>query len=186
MPTGTEVPWTGLLLAGGRSRRMGQDKARLDWRGQSLLSHQRELLRRAGAARVLVSGDYPEEGGIPDRLPGRGPLGGLHAVTAGLDDGPLLILPIDMPNVAPEWIAALARHPASCAHYLDHVLPMRLALGPTVRAWLAAALRQPSPQDRSLRALHAHCRGELLPLPPGAAAGLANCNTPEDWRKLLS
>ena len=43
-----------LLLAAGESRRMGQLKALLPWRGAPLLSHQVSTLRQAGADRVVV------------------------------------------------------------------------------------------------------------------------------------
>jgi molybdopterin-guanine dinucleotide biosynthesis protein A len=179
----TDVPWVGVLLAGGCSRRMGRDKAGLTWRGRPLLQHQRDLLLAAGASRVVVSGDYPQAQGIPDAVPDQGPLGGLLAVSAVLEDGPLVVLPIDMPQIPPALLAALARAPARCAHYRGHVLPLRLPLDAALRAWLAQSLRHP-PELRSLRALHAVCGGTTLPLPPDEAHLLVNCNTPGEWEAL--
>ena len=43
-----------ILLAAGESSRMGQLKALLPWRGQSLLKHQVSALREGGADRVVV------------------------------------------------------------------------------------------------------------------------------------
>lgn len=70
----------GIVLAGGRSSRMGRDKALLPWHGRTLLEHMRGLLRQAGAQRVWVSGAYPAFAGIPDRIAHCGPLGGLYSV----------------------------------------------------------------------------------------------------------
>lgn len=44
----------GVGLAGGRSSRTGSDKACLPRRGQPMLEYMRDLLRLAGAERVLV------------------------------------------------------------------------------------------------------------------------------------
>ena len=43
-----------ILLAAGESRRMGQSKALLPWRGVSLLEHQVAALKAGGADRVIV------------------------------------------------------------------------------------------------------------------------------------
>ncbi len=183
--TRTEPGWTGVLLAGGRSRRLGRDKAGLLWQGRTLLEHQRAQLQAAGAARVVVSGDYPDAGAVPDTVSDLGPVGGLMAVAATLEDGPLLVLPIDMPRVSPALLAALAQAPAGCAHYAGHVLPLRLTLDAALRRWLDARMDRPS-EVRSLRALHADFGGITLPLPAGAEALLANCNTPEQWEAMAS
>ena len=182
--TATESAWTGVVLAGGRSSRMGRDKAGLPWQGRPLLQHMGELLRAAGAARIVVSGDYPEAGGIPDAERGLGPLGGLAGVADALPDGPLLIVPVDMPMLDAPLLARLAGSTARCACYRDHMLPMWLQLDARLRDWLQEALRQP-PKQRSLHALHAAQDGVFLPLPDAAIARLDNLNTPEQWQEAV-
>ena len=89
-----------LILAGGRSRRMGRDKASLIWRGHSLLDHARRLAQAAGADPVLISG---RKDGLADPLPDLGPAGGVLALVrhwqAAVDCLPArwLLLPVDMP-----------------------------------------------------------------------------------------
>ena len=183
LATRTDPPWTGLLLAGGRSRRMGRDKAGLVWNGRTLLELQSQRLADAGARRVLVSGDYPQHQSVPDLRPEQGPLGGLQAVAEQIEDGPLVVLAIDMPQVTPELLATLARTPARSAHYRGHILPLRIELDPALRAWLRDSHRRP-PAERSLRALFAECGGIILPLPEDGERLLANCNTPEEWEAL--
>lgn len=72
------------ILAGGQSRRMGRDKALLNWRGQPLLAHMVATARAAGAAQVLISGDPAQYAAfgpcVPDQWPGCGPLGGIASV----------------------------------------------------------------------------------------------------------
>jgi molybdopterin-guanine dinucleotide biosynthesis protein A len=183
--TGTESGWTGVVLAGGQSRRMGRDKATLVWRGKTLLEHMCIRLQEAGATRIVVSGAVPEKGGVPDRVPGLGPLGGIASVAAVLDDGPLLVVPVDMPLIEPEWLARLAACQARCACYQGHMLPLWLQLDALSRRVLSDVLQHP-PKDRSLKTLHAGQQGVFLPLPEQAATCLVNLNTPEQWQEVAS
>ncbi|KGM53777.1 hypothetical protein N800_03260 [Lysobacter daejeonensis GH1-9] len=180
--TGTEPdPWTGVLLAGGRSSRMGRDKAHLAWRGQTLLAHACATLRTAGAANVIVSGHYPECAGIPDAEPGLGPLGGLASVVQAMPDGVLVVVPVDMPLLTPALLQLLASQDATaCVAYRDHILPMRLRLDDRCRTAIARLVDDPAAR-RSLRALHEALGGEFIPAPTEHLAELVNCNTPQQW-----
>lgn len=180
--TGTESdPWTGVVLAGGRSSRMGRDKAHLAWRGQTLLAHACATLRDAGATNVIVSGPYPECGGIPDTEPGLGPLGGLASVIDAVPDGVLMVVPVDMPLLTPALLQLLAGHDATaCAAYRDHILPMRLRVDDRCRTAIARLVSDPTAR-RSLRALHEALGGKFIPAPSEHLAALVNCNTPQQW-----
>lgn len=103
-------PLSGIVLAGGGSRRMGTCKAALKLSGQTLLERQAEKLRALGIRDILLSGeDCPALPGtrvIPDALPRRGPLGGLHACLRAAEHPACLVLSVDTP-LAPR--AALAK-----------------------------------------------------------------------------
>src|SRR5690606_4049414 len=121
----------GAVLAGGRSSRMGRDKALLRLDGRTLLARSRDILEQAGADRVFISGRPEEEDGIADLLPHAGPPGGLYSVLAhlrrkeGLDGSPLLLIPVDMPYLEVEAVARLpqALGGAAAARYQDEVFP---------------------------------------------------------------
>lgn len=113
-----------LVLAGGFSRRMGQDKARLPWGELPLLLH---VIERLGslAAGVVVSarpgqelpaGDYLR---VDDRRPGEGPLAGLAeglAVAGGGGTIPVAVAACDYPFVDPAlYTALLAAAPGAAA-----------------------------------------------------------------------
>lgn len=182
MATRINAPWTGVVLAGGRSSRMGTDKARLLWHGTPLLLHMQNLLAEAGASQVIVSGDYPGVCSIPDVVIELGPLGGLASVTDVLSDGLLIVVPVDMPLITPTALASLAASHGRCVCYRDHMLPMRLQLDAHLRSWLKQALSL-APRDRSLHALHTAMSGRFLPLPDDSDNQLGNFNTPEEWRE---
>lgn len=179
--------WNALLLAGGRSTRMGRDKAMLDWHGQPLLAAQLQHLKQLGATQLRVSGDYPEYGGIPDTHPDLGPIGGLHGALAAATDGCWLVVPIDMPVLQWSHLQPLIEAPPalSAICYRHHMLPLRLILDDRVRMLLNVLIDRPDPQlGRSLRALHAGLAGAYIDCPNALLAGLSNCNTPQEWQAL--
>ena len=138
------MEWYGVVLAGGRSSRMGEDKAGLLWRGERFLDlAMRRLEALVGAERVWASGEGRGEKCVPDRKPGLGPLGGLHAVCERLPGGAgLLVSPVDMPLLQEEELArlrdALSRSGILAAQFEGVPLPMALRVGAQCRAALAA------------------------------------------------
>ncbi len=180
---GAAIPaWNGIVLAGGRSSRMGRDKAMLPWCGRTLLDHMRDRLREAGAARVVISGDYPDPDAIADRIGDGGPAAAFAQLASVLEDGPWLLVPVDMPLLDAATLRVLAASRADCAMFAGHPLPMRIVLGSHSRAVLAEILAAPAPR-RSLRAIHQALAGEVVAI-EGGEARLRNCNTPEEWEVL--
>lgn len=103
---------SGIILAGGLSRRMAQDKAWLVWNGQPLLSHVVQTLR-PWVEEVLVSArpgqllpPVPARV-VTDRMEGAGPLGGLEAGLSGMRTPYALAVACDMPWLSPDLIKAM-------------------------------------------------------------------------------
>lgn len=99
------------ILAGGRSTRMGADKAFLDWHGRPLIEH--ALTLACGVAEsVRIVGSRKKFGTdkdvIEDAFPGCGPLAGIHAGLAASASELNLILAVDMPFVEPRFLEYLA------------------------------------------------------------------------------
>jgi len=108
----------GVLLAAGRSVRMGRDKALLDCGGEPLWRRQWRLLEQAGAAEIFLSA-RPEQDWVPqgvttlaDAVADAGPLAGITAALARCKTTHLIVLAVDLPRMAPEWFRQLA---ADCA-----------------------------------------------------------------------
>lgn len=175
--------FVGLVLAGGRSSRMGRDKASLVYGGRSLLEHAIATLREAGAGQVLVSGDRP--GGIADRMPGLGPVGGIDAALEVLADGLVLVTPVDMPRLGACTLRRLAEAAVlvRSATFDGHPLPWAFRVDTAGREAVSAVMARED-GDRSLRALQARLDTVALAVSDDAAGQLVNINTPVDWDAL--
>lgn len=174
--------WRAVVLAGGRSSRMGRDKALLPWGDATLLTHTHTLLREAGADEVVVSGDRPDVGGVRDDIPDTGPMGALAQLMPRLCDGTWIVVPVDMPLLSADLLAALRANGAACVHVEDHPLPMCLRVDGHVRA-IVDEIGQHRGRTCSLRALQERLHATRLPARPWQSV-LRNCNTPEDWAAL--
>jgi len=174
--------WRAVLLAGGRSSRMGTDKALLPWGEGTLLEHAHALLLDAGAQQVVVSGDRPDLDGVPDTQPDTGPMGALAQLAPRLQDGAWLVVPVDMPRLSTGLLHALLSVDAACACVEEHPLPMALRLDAGVRA-VIQDIGTRTGRERSLRALQQRLHAVRLPATPWRDA-LRNCNTPDDWALL--
>jgi molybdopterin-guanine dinucleotide biosynthesis protein A len=96
------------VLAGGRSSRMGTDKAFLEIGGKTLLDRAMAIAR-AASENVRVVGP-PEKFGpsaVPDLFPGQGPLAGIHAALRASDTETNLILAVDCPFIPPKFVRVL-------------------------------------------------------------------------------
>jgi len=102
---------TAVILAGGESKRMGQEKASLMLGGDSLLNRAiRNVQPLFGSLLVSVR---PPGSGLPhpqvcDRSEARGPMAGIAAALEQATSDWVFALACDMPFVAPELIRAMA------------------------------------------------------------------------------
>ncbi len=174
----------GVILAGGQSRRMGEDKAQLQWRGLRLLEHMSNLLRTAGAIEVVVSGARP--GGVCDRRDHLGPIGGVATVASLHPGARLLFVAIDTPRLSPALLARLYQCPARCTHFDGWPLPFCLIATPQALSHLDAICAQSEARARSLREMHRRLGALALDLTFAEEEQLRGANTPEQWADLQS
>lgn len=94
---------TGIVLAGGQSRRMGFNKAEALVHGRSMLVHMMDKLRVITPLILVSSGnltypdiEYPQ---IPDEYPDCGPLGGIYSVLKASTTDLNLVVSCDIPLV---------------------------------------------------------------------------------------
>ncbi|MGH9530730.1 MAG: molybdenum cofactor guanylyltransferase [Terriglobales bacterium] len=93
---------TAFVLAGGKSTRMGKDKAFLELGGETLLERTLSVAKSV-TDDVLVVGDPAKFGQhgrvVEDIYPDRGPLGGIHAALTQTQTDFNLVLAVDIPFV---------------------------------------------------------------------------------------
>jgi molybdopterin-guanine dinucleotide biosynthesis protein A len=102
---------SGFVLAGGKSTRMGQDKASVTLNGHTLLEHALAALREV-CRDVAILGKRELYGSVgpvyEDIFPGCGPLSGIHAALSSSKTQFNLIIAVDTPFLAPEFLSYLA------------------------------------------------------------------------------
>jgi molybdopterin-guanine dinucleotide biosynthesis protein A len=108
-----EALLTGFVLAGGKSTRMGRDKATLTLAGRTLLDYALAVLRQV-APEVCILGSrrlYSGYGApvIEDIYRDCGPLGGIHAALTHTRTDYNLIIAVDTPFLSPEFLSWMAQ-----------------------------------------------------------------------------
>lgn len=100
-----------IILAGGASRRMGRDKSDLMIDGKTFLEMQIEKGEKLGISDIILSGYHGEKKYkypvVTDRIPGKGPLGGLEACLRRAENPYCLVLGVDVPLVPVQELSAL-------------------------------------------------------------------------------
>ncbi len=186
-------PVTGIVLAGGRSRRMGgRDKAWIELAGRPLVRWVLEAMREVTDGQVLVARDEAqrerlERLGRPvaiDRYAARGPLTGIHAGLTASPTDLAVVVACDMPLVRPELLERLASSIGAlhaAVPYIGEGEPPSRLVGETARDAglqpLLAAYRRAClpPLERLLRS---------GPVPTTALISVlkARIVAPEEWR----
>jgi molybdopterin-guanine dinucleotide biosynthesis protein A len=182
---------TGVILAGGRSSRMGRDKATLDVAGMPLFERVLAVLHEFFSA-VLIAGDRPDLARPlvpyhPDIYPGSA-LGGLYTGLLMARTEWIFVAPCDMPHPDPELIRVLldrrqgrqvvvprtgaGLEPLFALYHKDCLEPMR------------AMLEEGHYRIYDFYDQMSVCYVNEDELPPGWEQSLINVNTPEEYSKI--
>ncbi|MCD2188383.1 molybdenum cofactor guanylyltransferase [Actinomycetospora soli] len=207
----SETTAAAVVLAGGRSTRMGRDKAALSWGDGTLLDHVVAVLRRAVTGPVVVVGaagfPRPVDGAgvlsVGDDEPGRGPLQGIATglTTAGAAGREVAFLcSVDLPALHPAYVTAVLAAlgdagdtevalPVLHGHRQPLAAAYRTVLGPRATRLLADGARRPADLFAAsvVRELSA---ADLLADPALRAAdpqlrAVADVDTPEEYARAL-
>ena len=109
----------GFVLAGGRSSRMGTDKALVELAGRPLIACALDVLRAAGASAAIAGAHSDLSAFAPvvtDAQPDRGPLGGVCAALEECETECAVFVSVDMPLMPSALIAYLMEHAAITGH----------------------------------------------------------------------
>lgn len=164
----------GAILAGGRSRRFGSDKALALLDGVTLIDRAIAALAPQVEAVLICGREVPGRLSVADRPgPDLGPLGGVAAaLTYALANGygAVVTMPCDMPSLPADLVERLCAAGA----------PSVVAEMPVVALWPSSLAGQldahlAASQDRSVRGWVAATGAVTVSI-----EGLANINTPDD------
>jgi len=107
------MKFSAALFVGGRSSRMGSDKALLRIDGVALWQRQLRTLQELQSSEIFFVGPAKEEWieigceCVPDAANNVGPIGGLVSALRRCTDPHLLVLAIDLPEMRPDFLGNL-------------------------------------------------------------------------------
>jgi molybdopterin-guanine dinucleotide biosynthesis protein A len=174
----------GFVLTGGRSSRMGRDKAALPWGGATLVEYVAACVRAAASQVTLVGAPerYAHLGlpAIADRYQDCGPLGGICTALESTGADWNLIVACDMPGVTADFLSGLFE--AAETADVDCLIPESDGLHPLCAVYHRragpVAKRQILSKSFKMHDFVASLQALTLPAP---AASVENINTPQDW-----
>jgi molybdopterin-guanine dinucleotide biosynthesis protein A len=110
----SEIPIA--ILAGGKSRRMGRDKAFVELAGEPMIQWVITAVAQCSGTAFIIANEPEKYAGFglpvyPDVIPGMGPLSGLHAAFAVTGADRVMIAPCDSPLVSPDAIKLILDYP---------------------------------------------------------------------------
>lgn len=178
-------PMIGVLLAGGQSSRMGQDKASLTIADTTLLEFMRAKLQQAGIDEIVICRNAP--GYLNDSIPQLGPLGALYTLSRHYPERRALIIPVDMPLLRVASLKAFAAVTADSplpASPKQQMFPLYLAFTPAVNAALTRRVNKA--EDLSIAAFLRESGGRQLSNFAVSDDEFLNANTPQQWQAILS
>lgn len=188
------APFSALLLAGGKSRRMGRDKAFLEVNGEPMWRRQLMLLETLAPAELLIAGPSHANWAaarceiLQDAVPDSGPLGGIVAGLRRITTRSLLVLAIDLPLMTAEFLAQLLR---SCAKDIGVVPKQADRFEPLAAVYPKAALplaenalqvREYSVQRFAALCIERQLLRERM-ITPDEERLFLNANTPADFAR---
>jgi molybdenum cofactor guanylyltransferase len=182
------------VLAGGKSSRMGQDKALLQWQGETLLQRALALLHATGADQVFVSGRPEHALSVVDQLPHCGPPGAVLSLLTWLhergqlDGAPLLLIPVDMPLLSLPTLQQLLEGVVQGrgARFRNQIFPCILPASESLYLHVRELFKDERHLggQRSLRALLEFVQAEPVDDESISLQEFRNFNTPSEWESL--
>lgn len=186
----------GIVLAGGLSSRMGEDKAKLKRNNEDMLSYSKQLLTNIGIKQITVSGNHltSEKNQIADIVKNAGPVGGIYSILSQLKSkqntpSAILVLPVDLPLMTADALSKLkliGELSQKACFFEDHNLPLYLPVNSFVELFLEKSFTKFSGKGPSIKALIKQIPHQAISIKKASPKNpqiLFNTNTPEQWQQ---
>jgi molybdopterin-guanine dinucleotide biosynthesis protein A len=186
-----------IILAGGKSTRMGRNKLDLLFEGETLLERAyRKFSAEFTDVRVSIAGgiEPPSINArfLPDLLPGRGPLSGLYSALTAVKGGVFLAaadMPFAPPDAARKIIELSADYEAAAViKDSDRLETLFAYYSPAALPLAEAAITDSNPKMYKLQRILQQLHTKKLTLTEVASNPqiLLNVNYPEDYERLVN
>lgn len=188
----------GVILAGGKSSRMGSNKSLLKMPESqlSLVEHGQKQLSLVCESSVFISGSDHEQG-IDDVIPNCGPLSGIHGAITHFEMyhpsiNELLVTAVDMPDLSPDdlnYLLKTGRKNCCLCSFENCFLPVYIPLSIKITQYLGAVLvhecdessLQVKKRKYSIKMMFESLKGVQIPRLKNTQ--LNNINTPAQWQQ---
>jgi molybdopterin-guanine dinucleotide biosynthesis protein A len=179
-----------VLLAGGKSSRMGCDKAFLQIAGEPLWQRQLSILEELAPHKIFIAGPPREEWRdyeiLPDACEDTGPLGGLTSAFRVCPTPFLLALAVDLPKITDTFLRNLLTEGSGVVPQLNGRFEPLVAIYP--KTALPIAETHLSCDEYSMQKFVEECLAQRLVrakrISPRDAGLFTNLNTPQDMDRL--
>jgi len=180
----------GVILAGGMSRRMGEDKAQVNLDNLSLLQRAKALLTELGCSQIYISSNELD-GAIKDSFVSFGPVAGIEACMSEViqqkSANRMIVIPVDMPLLTTELLTTLiTRIDDDCVGHFNHQqFPMVIPATTDVHNSIVAALGATEQQSGlSIKKLFQLLKSRTIAGNFDDKTEFNNCNTPEELEQV--
>ncbi|PKP52196.1 MAG: hypothetical protein CVT92_09995 [Bacteroidetes bacterium HGW-Bacteroidetes-1] len=182
---------TGIILAGGKSSRMGAEKALMKLDNREMIAWPLALLKKF-CSQILISAnssnfDHLQLEVVPDVYPNCGPMAGLHACMLASSADDFLVISCDMPfvneTIIKQLLSLYPLNQAVIASYKEETIPVcayyhRSVLPLLEQELEAGLLKMKRFIDKTDHAFVHFNNPELI-------LRLSNINTPEEYEQAL-
>jgi molybdopterin-guanine dinucleotide biosynthesis protein A len=183
----------GLILVGGKSVRMGQDKGLIEYHGRPQREHVYKILEKQldevyFSCRDDQAEDLSNYPVITDKFSGLGPLGAILTAFQHDPNAAWLVIAVDLPNIGESSISRLIGERNTSAYATAYISTHDNWPEPLVAIW------EPRSYQRALQflSLGYSCPRKVLinsethGLDPNSSEELANVNTPEELERMVN
>lgn len=181
---------TAIVLAGGKSRRMGQDKAMLPFEGRPMIEHVVDQLK-PHFTEIVISSSDPEKYSflgleiVKDRIPDQGPMMAIASVLERATNDINFMIPCDVPTLPIDLLYRMFRQARLGGEIVvpitddGHYEPLFAMYGTSIRERLDHALEQ---GVRRIIRVYDICDTREITVRDGEE--LVNVNTVEDYERI--
>ena len=177
----------GIVLAGGRSSRMGRNKASLihPSKKQSMLTVQQMLLAEVGCENVVTSG--ANNNGIKDKVAQVGPLMGICTIVEKYQPKAVVALAIDMPFLKEQDLRHIIEngyHHSKATCFAGHPFPLYLPITERLTHFFKTHFENCSESQKGPSLKQLFKTIGVQELVADEPRRLFNANTPEHWSEV--